>query len=670
MKEQMIEKMKELIEQINQYNYHYYTLDEPLISDGEYDKVYQELLDFEKKTGVVLPNSPTQRVGGEILTKFVKHWHLAPLYSMDKAQSIEELEAWVERNQRFVENYNQIHEEQLPPLNFIVELKFDGLTINLTYDEGMLVTASTRGNGRVGEEILEQVRTIYSVPLTIPFQGKMEVQGEGLMPLSALKKYNERATEPLKNARNAAAGALRNLDPSVTRSRNLIAFFYNVGYIEGKSFSDDDQMKEFLKEQGFLVSDINYSAQNVKEITAYLSEISEKRNELDILIDGVTIKVDDFKTRDALGFTNKFPRWAIAYKFEAEEASTVLREVLWNVGRTSKVTPTAVLDPVEVGGVTIQRATLNNYDDILRKKLRLDSRILIRRSNDVIPEILGVLPTEGPTREIQCPTHCPACGTELVKKGVHIFCPNTLSCIPQLISRLTHFVSRDAMNIDGFSEKTIGKLLSEIGLREIPQIYELTYQDVISLEGFQEKRSRNLLEAIEKSKIVELENFIYALGIHNVGIKTARDLADYYQSFESFSKATYEELFGLGDIGPVTAQEIVTYFHDPHITKSLEKLFYLGVTPKYTKKEKTQTPFSAKTVVITGTLEMPRKELEDILRQQGAKVTGSVSKKTDYLILGENPGSKYEKAKEFNIEIIREKDLPEWIGGYNEQGRD
>lgn len=659
-------KMKELIEQINRYNYYYYTLDDPLISDGEYDKVYQELVRLEKSSGTVLPGSPSQRVGGEILSKFQKHTHLAPLYSMDKAQSMEELRAWIERNQRLVENYNQSHSKKLPPLSFIIELKFDGLTINLTYEQGVLVTAATRGNGRVGEEILEQVRTIYSVPLTIPFSGKMEVQGEGLMPLSALKRYNETAQEPLKNARNAAAGALRNLDPAVTKNRHLVGYFYNVGYGEGITFHDDDAMKTFLKEQGFLVSDVNYHAKTAQEVQHYIEKIAVTRDSLDILIDGVTIKIDDFQTREVLGFTNKFPRWAIAYKFEAEEASTTLREVVWNVGRTSKVTPTAVLDPVEVGGVTIQRATLNNYEDILRKKLRLYSRVLIRRSNDVIPEILGVLPTDTPTEEIQCPTHCPACGTELVQKGVHIFCPNTLSCVPQLVSRLTHFVSRDAMNIDGFSEKTIAKLLSEVGVREIPQIYELTYEDIISLEGFQEKRSRNLISAIEQSKEVELENFIYALGIPNVGIKTARDLAKHYRSFEAFSQATYEQLADIGDIGPITAQEIVQYFHEEHILHSLQRMFQLGVHPQYTKQEMSTSPLTGKTVVITGSLEMPRKELEAILLEQGAKVTGSVSKKTDYLILGKNPGSKYDKAKELGIEMIEETNLLPWIGGQNE----
>ncbi|MDO5715157.1 MAG: NAD-dependent DNA ligase LigA [Tissierellia bacterium] len=666
MKKEILNQMQELIHQINELNYHYYTLDEPLVSDGEYDRLYGQLVELEKQTGKTLPDSPTTRVGGEVLDKFEKHLHLSPLYSMDKAQSLDEIKAWISRNGRLIDAYNKSHKKSLPDPEYIIELKFDGLTINLTYENGYLKTAATRGNGRIGEEILEQIKTIYSIPLSIDYQGLMEVQGEGLMPLSALEKYNEKAEEPLKNARNAAAGALRNLDPQVTRSRHLTAYFYNVGYIEGKEFIDDNEMKEFLSQQGFLVSKINYQAHSIEEIDTYIEKISEIRKDLDILIDGITIKIDDFATRDILGFTNKFPRWAIAYKFEAEESSTRLLKVIWNVGRTSKVTPTAVLEPVEIDGVTIQRATLNNYDDIQRKKLRINSRVLVRRSNDVIPEIMGVLPTKEKTEEIECPTTCPACGTELIKNGVHIFCPNTLSCEPQLISRLTHFASRDALDIDGFSEKTITKLLTEIGLREIPQIYELSYEDIIHLEGFKEKRTTNLLEAIENSKEVPLENFIYALGINNVGIKTARDLAQAYTSFDALRRANYEELIHIGDIGPITANEIITYFHDEHITNSLDKLLRLGVHPYFENVKQEETPLTGKTVVITGTLSIARKELEEKLVAMGAKVTGSVSKNTDYLILGENPGSKLEKAQNLGIEIIQEEDVIKILGGQDE----
>lgn len=665
-KDKIITKLNELIEKIDHYNYYYYTMDEPVVSDKEYDLVYDELKHLEEESGIVLKNSPTNRVGGEILSKFEKHRHLGTLYSMDKAQDYETIHAWNTRNLKLIDEYNSTHVDKLPSLKYIVELKFDGLTINLTYDGGFLVNASTRGNGIIGEEILPQVKTIYTIPLKIDFKGKMEVQGEGLMPFKSLENYNRTHEEPLKNARNAAAGALRNLDPNVTAERHLNAYFYNVGYIEGKNFKDDIEMKNFLRKNGFLVYNINESCDSLTEVFKEIEKIGELRPKLPILIDGVTVKVADVKTREVLGFTNKFPRWAIAYKFEAEEISTTLLKVEWNVGRTAKVTPTAILEPVDIGGVTIKRATLNNYDDILRKKVRINSRVLVRRSNDVIPEILGTMPSDNETFEIEKPTHCPYCGAELFQDGVHIFCPNTLSCRPQLIARLTHFASRDAMNIDGLSEKTIAKFIEELDISEIPGIYELKYEDLINLPGFKEKKTSNLLEAIEKSKNTELSNFIYALGILNVGIKTARDLADFYKSFEALMKASEEELNSIGDIGPITAKEIVEFMNDDRIRGSIDKLFELGVKPYYTENVVTENYFTDKKIVLTGALHTPRKELEAILIAKGAKVSSSVSKNTDFVIVGDKPGSKYKKAVDLNIEIIKEEDLEELLGGDHE----
>ncbi|MGI5949047.1 NAD-dependent DNA ligase LigA [Peptoniphilus sp.] len=660
-----IQEMKDLIEEIDKLNYHYYTLDDPIVSDKEYDTLYNKLLALEKETGTVLQYSPTTRVGGAILEKFEKHTHLARLYSLDKAQSEDELRDWFNRIQNFVKDYNSKNDDKLPEPEFIIELKFDGLTINLTYEDGMLKMASTRGNGIIGEEILDQIKTIYSIPLKINYKGTLEIQGEGLMPLSELAKYNEENEEKLKNARNAAAGALRNLDPKETKRRNLTAYFYNIGYTEEELFKNDDEMKEFLKNEGFKTSNVNYKVKSFDGIIKEINNIEDNRNKLDILIDGATIKVNDFKTRRLMGYTNKFPRWAIAYKFEAEESSTVLREVIWNVGRTSKVTPTAILDPVEIGGVTIKRATLNNYDDILRKKLRLGSRVLIRRSNDVIPEIMGALPTETKTEEIKKPTHCPSCNFPLYQNGVHIFCPNTLSCEPQLVSRLTHFASRDAMDIYGFSEKTIKKLMSAVHLHEIPDIYRLKAEDLLKIEGFKEKRTNNILNAIENSKDVELANFIYALGILNVGIKTANDLADHYKSFENIRHAKAEDLVNVGDIGEITASEIVKFFANDINKNAIDELLEFGVKPKYTDTKKKTQKLENLTFVITGTMDRPRKEITEILTSEGAKVTGSVSKNTDYLLMGENPGSKYDKAKDLGVKIISLDELLDLIGGSN-----
>lgn len=661
-----IKEMEDLIKEIDKLNYHYYTLDDPLLSDAEYDKLYDRLVNLENESGTVLSYSPTTRVGGAVLSKFEKHTHLGRLYSMDKAQGDDALLAWYNRIEKFVNNYNENNINKLPEPEFIVELKFDGLTINLTYENQNLIMASTRGNGIVGEEILEQVKTIYSVPLRISYSGKIEVQGEGLMPLSELEKYNQENEEKLKNARNAAAGALRNLDPKVTKKRNLTAYFYNVGYIEEDIFKSDDEMKKFLKENNFNVSKYNYKLKKFSEIIKKIQEIGENRNKLDILIDGVTIKVNDIETRRALGYTNKFPRWAIAYKFEAEEISTTLLDVVWNVGRTAKVTPSAILEPVDIGGVTVQRATLNNYDDILRKKVRIGSRVLIRRSNDVIPEILGTLPSDNETHEIEKPKTCPYCGSHLYQDGVHIFCPNTLSCVPQLVSRLTHFASRDAMDIEGFSEKTIEKLMGTVGLKEIPDVYKLRYEDIIKIEGFKEKRTNNLLNAIENSKNPHLSNFIYALGIPNVGIKTARDLANHFKSFDKLRNSKEDELISIGDIGSITAKEIVEFFHDERIVNSVNELFDLGINPLYEDDSNGPKPLDKKTFVLTGTLEIPRKELEEKLISLGAKVTGSVSKNTDYLVVGENPGSKYDKARDLKIEILSLEELDNLVGGLNE----
>lgn len=651
-------RIDELIEIINELNYYYYTLDNPKVSDREYDQLYDELVALEEETGIIRDYSPTQRVGGPILEGFEKHTHLGRLWSLDKCQTFEELENWDKRVRRLINEYNYNHGEKLPEPTYILEYKFDGLTINLTYRDGNLVQGATRGNGLEGEAILEQLKTIKSIPMTIPFKGTMEVQGEGVMPLSALEEYNKTAAEPLKNARNAAAGALRNLDTKITAERRLKAYFYNVGYIEGRTFSSHREVLDFIKENRLPVFDYAKSFDDIRDLIEEINRLEFERQTLDVLTDGLVIKIDDIKTREVLGFTNRFPRWAMAYKFEAEETSTRLIGVEWNVGRTSKVTPTAILEPVEIGGVTVRRATLNNYDDVLRKGVKINSRVLIRRSNDVIPEILGTLEEDIETYEIEKPTHCPACHSELYQDGVHIFCPNSLSCKPQLVARLVHFASRDAMNIEGFSEKTAEKLLEELDIKDLPEIYEIQYEDLIRLEGFKDKKTRNLLNAIERSKKVSLASFIYALGIRNVGIKTATDLADHYKSLDAIKNASYEELLGVGDIGPIIAQDIVEFFHDEEILKAIDKLLAEGVTPIYESVETQESIFTDKTVVITGTIEgLSRKEIQEAVERMGGKVTGSVSKKTDFVIVGSNPGSKYNKAVELGIEIIDEERL-------------
>lgn len=657
-----IEEINELIEKIEELNYHYYTLDAPLVSDGEYDQLYDRLKELEEETGFSPENSPTKKVGGQVLEKFEKHFHISRLYSQDKAQSFEDLENWIGRVNRLRDSYNDSHEDKLDDIEYILEYKFDGLTINLTYEDGKLRNAATRGNGSVGEEISAQVHTIKSVPRTIKEQSLLEIQGEALMPLSELERYNKENEFQLKNARNAAAGALRNLDTNETRKRNLIAYIYNIS-TTNLDFTSEEEMLDFLKDQGFVVHPYHKKVKTYDEIIKELDKIEEERKTLDILTDGVVIKINDKKTQQALGYTNKFPRWSLAYKFEAEEYTTTLLDVVWNVGRTGKVTPSAILEPVDFSGVTVSRATLNNYDDILRKKVKLGSRVFIRRSNDVIPEILGVVDEnqEG-TKLIDKPSHCPYCGSELIEGNVHIICPNSLSCTPQLLARIEHFASRNAMDIEGLSEKTIGQLMDELGIKEVYDLYDLTYDDLIDLERFGPKKTNNLLDAIEASKNVDLNRFIYAIGIPNVGERTARDLASQFKNFESLRKAEASELTQIPDIGDITAENIVEFFTDANINEAIDLLLSKGIKINEGINEASTNKLEGLTYVITGTIDnYKRDEVKDLIEKNGGKVTGSVSKNTDALICGENAGSKLDKAKSLDIKVIDGNELKEFL---------
>ncbi|PQP87270.1 NAD-dependent DNA ligase LigA [Paenibacillus sp. AR247] len=665
--------MEQLVAELNKHNYQYYTLDAPVISDKEYDALYDQLVALEKETGMTLPDSPTQCVGGELLKGFVQHRHLAPLWSLDKAQNIEQLGSWNARAVRLVQDYNKKNPDNpLPELSYAVELKFDGLTLNLTYTNGRLVQAATRGNGVVGEGILPQIKTIKSVPLSIPYKdGTIEVQGEGIMNLSVLEEYNKTAAEPLKNARNGAAGALRNLNPKVTAERRLNAYFYNVGYSDNIRFDSHKEMMDFLRENHFKVNPYITYFDNFDDVMEQLAEIQERRSSLDYLIDGAVIKIVDMRTREALGYTDKFPRWAVAYKFEAEETTTVLESVSWNVGRTGKVTPLARVEAVELAGVTVQNCTLNNVGDIERKNLKyaLGTRVFIRRSNDVIPEILGKVTEENDGGEIIYPEHCPACGFPLEMRGAHLFCNNKLNCRPQIIGRITHFASRDAMDIETFSDKTAGQLYDELNVREAAELYELTFEQLVKLDRFGEKKAMNLLEAIEKSKGRDLASFLYALGIPNTGKSTAKMLADHYRDLHAVMKADIEELIALPDVGGIVAESIVNFFADPFVVAGIEKMLSLGVqakAPEAPQAVKTDSFFSGKTVVLTGTLhQMTRDEASAKLEALGAKVTGSVSAKTDLLIAGEKAGSKLAKAKQLGIQVIEDED--EFIRLLNEE---
>ena len=641
----MENRMRELVDELNRHAYRYYVLDEPTISDRQYDMLFDELVALEAQLGFSLPDSPTHRVGGEPLKEFTQHRHIARLWSLDKAQTTEAVRAWADRVARLLPG------EQL---EYSLEYKFDGLTLNLTYDGGQLVQAATRGNGEVGEEILEQVRTIKSVPLSIPFTGKMEVQGEGIMLLSALEKYNQTAEEPLKNARNAAAGALRNLDPKVTAKRNLDAFFYNVGYIEGAELNNHHEMRAFLEENRFKTSPYTRYFTDIEELIDALDEIETHRSSLDYLIDGAVIKLTDFSQRERLGYTDRFPRWAVAFKFEAEEMTTRLLSVKWEVGRTGKLTPAAVLEPVDIGGVTVKAATLNNAGDIARKKLRTGCMVFIRRSNDVIPEVMGRTDELQPDeQDIEIPAVCPACGAPVEARGAHLFCTNP-DCPPRIVNRLAHFAGREAMDIDGFSEKT-AELLAEQGIiRDAADMMALTEDRLVGLPLFKDKRIENLISAIQKSRNRPLDAFLFALGIPNVGRKTARDLAQAVGSLDALRAASEEELTAIPDVGGIVAKSITDFFASEKGKDLVERLLQAGCTPTW-ESVTLGDAFAGKTVVLTGTLaSMGRKAAGDLIAAHGGKVTGSVSKKTDYVIAGEEAGSKLDKALKLGVPVLDE----------------
>ena len=642
-------QMRPLVDRLNEAASAYYQHDDPIMSDMQYDALYDQLQQMERESGIMLPDSPSHRVGGDPLSAFAPHRHITRLWSMDKVQSIEALNEWIDRTERLTGRTD---------LQYYVEYKFDGLTLNLTYRDGVLVQAATRGNGEEGEAILPQARTIRRVPLTIPYKGLLEIQGECIMRLSTLEDYNKSAKEPLKNARNAAAGALRNLDPAVTAQRRLDAFFYQIGTIENPPYDSQPGMLDFIQKNGFPVSPYLGKPHSRDELIACIREIEADRPKLDWLIDGAVIKVGDFALREQMGFTEKFPRWAVAYKFKAEESVTTLRKVTWELGRTGKLTPLAHLDPVDFYGVTVQKATLNNWGDILRKRVAINAPVWIRRSNDVIPEIMGRVGEPGEGEEpIVRPTVCPACGEPLTERGAHLFCMNRVSCKPQAVARISHFAGREAMDIDGLSEKTADLLYDRLGIRDPADLYHLTRDQLLGIEGFQEKKTDNLLAALEKSKHCELDAFLFALGIPNIGRKTARDLANAFHTLDQLRNATEAQLTAIPDIGGIVAQSVTEFFSFEENLTMIRRLLNAGVTPREAAGQ-ADGPFSGMSIVVTGTLpSLSRKAAEDLIRAHGGTAASSVSKKTAFVVAGEAAGSKLTKAQSLGIEVIDEAEL-------------
>ncbi|MBQ8284056.1 MAG: NAD-dependent DNA ligase LigA [Clostridia bacterium] len=643
-------RQRELVDILNKWAYEYYVLDAPTVSDKEYDALYDELRTLEEQSGEIYPDSPTRRVGGEPIKGFEKHTHIARLFSLDKSVSTEQLQAFLTRVQKLVGK---------DPL-YTVEYKFDGLTVCLTYKEGQFVRATTRGNGVVGEDVTAQVLTIKSFPLKIAYKGVLEVRGEAVIRLSVLDEYNKTATEPLKNARNAAAGAIRNLDPKITEKRRPDIYFYDVNYTsEGEPLSQT-QAHDFLIKEGFKVFPYFKICKNGDDVIAAIAEIETQRKTLDVLTDGAVIKVDDASLREEMGFTDKFPRWAMAYKFEAEEVTTLLKDVVWQVGRTGKLTPLALLDPVELGGATVSRATLNNYGDIMRKDVKIGSRVLVRRSNEVIPEILCATEHSGDSQEVEKPSVCPACGSALKEIGAHLFCPNRL-CVPRIVAKLDHYAGKNAMNIDGFSESTAQQLVDRKNVVGFSDLYRLTENDLADLEGFKNKKIQNLLTAIEKSKTPTMDAFIYAIGVEGVGRVAAKDLATRFKNIQNLQSATYDDLIGLENIGEITANAILDYFKDENNLAELSALEEAGVAPVW-NEEKKEGVFSGESVVLTGTLSgFKRSEAQKLIEERGGVCQSSVTTKTTLVLAGEDAGSKLEKAKKLGIKIIDETTFKEML---------
>ncbi len=645
----MKDRMREIVDILNRWAYEYYVLDDPSVEDREYDRLYDELRELERERGVVFSDSPTRRVGGEPVKAFEKHAHIARLYSLDKAVSDDELAAFFTRVQKVGDT------------DFTVEYKYDGLTVCLTYEEGEFVRATTRGNGVEGEDVTEQALTIRSFPMKISYRGTLEVRGEAVMRLSRLKEYNElHPDEPLKNARNAAAGAVRNLDPKMTASRRIEILFYDINYMSENPLKSQAEEVEFLRREGFATFPYFKVCRDYDEVKSAIDEIEIERKTLDYLTDGAVVKVNREAVREAMGYTDKFPRWAIAFKFEAEEAESEVKRVFWQVGRTGKLTPLAEIEPVELAGATVRRATLNNYGDLMKKDVKVHSRVLVRRSNEVIPEILGAVShTEGSV-PVEKPSRCPYCGSEIKEVGANLFCSNE-DCPPRVVQKLTHYCSKNAMDVEGMSEATLTVLNEKKGVRNFSDLYELREEDFAGLEGFAKKKTANLLNSIQKSKNISLDRFIYALGINGIGRVASRDLAR-FGTVENIAALTEEELLAIENIGEITACAVADYFRDEENRKEIERLSLLGVKPFV--KESASGALSGQIVVLTGSLSaMSRTEAQKKIEEAGGTAASSVTGKTTLVVAGESAGSKLEKAKKAGIPVVGEEEFLKLLQG-------
>ena len=643
----MNERMKELVELLNRYATEYYTSDNPSVSDSEYDRLYRELVELEKDhPDQVLPESPTHRVGGKILDGFEKYSHQYPLYSLQDAFSREELDAFDARVRK-----------ELDDVTYICELKIDGLSISLTYEQGIFVAGATRGDGSIGENITENLKRVKDIPLSLPEKLDITVRGECYMPRASFDQVNQSRQEngepEFANPRNAAAGTLRQLDTAVVAKRNLATFLYQ----EASPSTRDSQEKvlKHLEQLGFVVNQRRLLAHSMDEVWAFIQEIGQERDQLPYDIDGVVIKVNDLAGQEQLGFTVKAPKWAVAYKFPAEEKEAKLLSVDWTVGRTGVVTPTANLTPVQLAGTTVSRATLHNVDYIAEKDIRKDDTVIVYKAGDIIPAVLRVVESKRVSEErLDIPTNCPSCDSKLLhfEDEVALRCINP-RCPAQIKEGLTHFASRDAMNISGLGPSIVEKLFAANLVKDVADIYRLTVEDLLLLDGIKERSAQKLYQSIQASKENSAEKLLFGLGIRHVGSKASQLLLQNFHSIESLAQANPEEIASIESLGSVIAQSLQTYFATEGSEILLRELKESGVNLDY--KGQTVAANAALfglTVVLTGKLErLNRSEAKNKLESLGAKVTGSVSKKTDLVVAGADAGGKLQKAQELGIEI-------------------
>ena len=656
-------KIDELRHLLNQYNYEYHVLDQPTIPDAEYDQLLKELIKLEEAfPELITPDSPSQRVGGQVLDLFTKVRHESPMLSLSNAFNENDLRDFDRRVRQGVGD----------EFSYVCELKIDGLAVSLKYENGLFIQGSTRGDGTIGEDITSNLKTIRSIPLRLLEPITIEVRGEAFMPKSSFARLNEvkeeNGEEPFANPRNAAAGSLRQLDPQIAAERQLDIFLYAIVNMGETNLFFHSEGLNWLDSIGFKTNKERKSCATIEEVLAFIEGWAEKRPHLAYEIDGIVIKVDSLAQQEELGTTVKSPRWAIAYKFPAEEVETTLLDIELNVGRTGVITPTAVLTPVKVAGSTVQRATLHNEDLIREKDIRIGDQVLIKKAGDIIPEVVQVLVESrtGKEMEFSMPTHCPECNSELVRlEGeVAVRCINP-KCPAQIREGLIHFVSRTAMNIDGLGEKVVSQLFAENLIQDVAGLYRLTREQLLELERMGEKSVSNLLAAIEASKGNSLEKLLFGLGIRHVGAKAAKTLAQHFEHMDRMVCATREELTSINEIGEKMADSIVTFFEQEEVLGLLNELNEMGINmtytgPKLVTSDQSDSFFTGKTIVLTGKLsQLTRNEAKDKIESLGGNVSGSVSKKTDLVVAGEDAGSKLKKAEELGIDVWNEERLVE-----------